>query len=437
MNFQFWRQFSKVSHFGNRLLSSLNQIPKSSKSSISFISPLTMITQVSVLDPNTFIFSTTNLEDPHFTTTDPNAFQILEHAAKLLSEDQVIAIPTETVYGLASNALSSEAVKKIYAAKNRPSDNPLIVHISSLKMLKSLLPNNSEIPSIYEPVIKKFWPGPLTILLPKSDLIPSEITCNQPTVAIRFPSHPIARALISTCGFPLAAPSANTSGRPSPTLASHVLTDLDKKIPLIIDGDQCNFGVESTVLDAIGSKDPLILRPGGVTYEALVKIPGFENLKVYNKDFVNKKYEITPTTPGMKYRHYSPDAEMLLVDVVGNKVMNIIDREIQNFKNKTIGILITQQNAKLSDNIQTIFMNGPLKCSSVSENPMKSNQNILQYILGDSLQPKQIARELFKGLRYLDECKVDLIFVEGISEEEEGLAVMNRLRKAATKIIYE
>ncbi|CAG8478199.1 12030_t:CDS:1 [Acaulospora morrowiae] len=402
-----------------------------------------MDTQVSVLNPNTFTFST-DLEDPHFITTDPNALQILEHASKLLAEDQVIAIPTETVYGLASNALRPEAIKGIYKAKNRPLDNPLIVHISSLKMLRSILPNG-EIPIVYESAIKRFWPGPLTILLPKSDLIPSEITCNQPTVAIRFPSHPVARALISKCGFPLAAPSANASGRPSPTLASHVLTDLNKKIPLIIDGGQCSFGVESTVIDAIGTKDPVILRPGGVTYEELVKIPEFERLRVYNKDYVDKKQEIAPTTPGMKYRHYSPNAKMVLVDVCGRVgARDIIEREIQKMVNggmDNIGILVTGS-SKTSNGAQPMSVDNfysNKECAIINDFKVSTanDQNIIEYTLGDSSHPEEIARELFKGLRYLDERKVDCIIVEGISEEKEGLAVMNRLRKAASKTIVE
>ncbi|CAG8514031.1 12268_t:CDS:1 [Acaulospora colombiana] len=380
-----------------------------------------MDTKVSVVDPDSFTFSSEDLEDPQFFTTDPNALRILEHASKLLAEDQVIAIPTETVYGLASNALHPEAIKKIYKVKNRPSDNPLIVHISSLKMLRSLLPNN-EIPVIYESVIRKFWPGPLTIILPKSDLIPSEITCSQPTVAVRFPSHPVARALISKCGFPLAAPSANLSGKPSPTLASHVLTDLNKKISLIIDGGQCNFGVESTVLDAFGTRGPVILRPGGITYEELIKIPEFEELRVYNKDYIDEKLEMAPTTPGMKYRHYSPNAKMVLIDAGGDvDTRNIIEREMQGMIDegmKNIGILVTRSN-KMSGSLQT------------------TSRNIIEYSLGDPTCPEQIARELFKGLRYLDERKVDCIIVEGISEDKEGLAVMNRLRKAASSTLVE
>ncbi|CAB5363967.1 unnamed protein product [Rhizophagus irregularis] len=366
-----------------------------------------MNTQIKTIDPSTIHFYSQDIEDPKFSVSDPNTLSILKEAVELLKQDNVISIPTETVYGLASNALSLNSIKKIYAVKNRPADNPLIVHVSSLKMLRALLPKNNnnfgEIPEIYEQIIKKFWPGPLTILLPKSLLIPSEVTCNLSTVAVRFPSHPISRALISLCEFPLAAPSANTSGKPSPTLASHVFTDLN------------------------GSHGPVILRPGGITFEALYKMPGMENLRVYKKDFVDKKLEMGPTTPGMKYRHYSPDAEVILVDIDDkHKSRDVMDREIEKIRKNgklTIGILATGTSY--------------ISSKEEYENNKSLSQGIIEYTLGDSMHPEQIAKELFKGLRHLDECNVDCIIVEGIPEEEEGLAVMNRLRKAASRIINE
>jgi L-threonylcarbamoyladenylate synthase len=203
----------------------------------------------------------------------------LRQAAALLKQHEVVAIPTETVYGLAADALSEVAVRKIYAAKQRPSDNPLIIHISSLDMLRSLYPDGSAIPDVYAPVLAAHWPGPLTVLLPRSPLVPECVTCGQPTMAVRMPSHPVARTLISLCGVPLAAPSANSSGRPSPTLAAHVLEDLRGRLPLVIDGGACSFGLESTVLDAL-RRPPAILRPGGVTYEQLLGCPGLEGLQV-------------------------------------------------------------------------------------------------------------------------------------------------------------
>lgn len=236
----------------------------------------------------------------------------IDKAVDCLKQGEAIGMPTETVYGLAANALDATAVSKIFAAKNRPQDNPLIVHVSSMDMLKSIMPNNT-VPEAYLPIIRQHWPGPLTIILPTSDKIPSSVTCGHPTVGVRFPSHPVARGLIEACGFPLAAPSANSSGKPSPTLASHVYHDLQGRIPLILDGGSCDIGVESTVLDALRTP-PAILRPGGLTYEALKAIKGMENLQVYRKHFVDKELEMAPTTPGMKYRHYSPEAMVILID---------------------------------------------------------------------------------------------------------------------------
>jgi L-threonylcarbamoyladenylate synthase len=301
-------------------------------------------------------------------------------------------------------------------------------------MLRSLLVNE-EIPQIYHSLIHKFWPGPLTILFPKSSFIPSEVTCNQPTVAIRFPSHPIARALISVCKFPLAAPSANLSGRPSPTLASHVMNDLNGKIPMIIDGGQCSQGVESTVLDGLHADGPVILRPGGVTYEALISIPEMRCLRVYRKDFVDKNFEMTPTTPGMKYRHYSPNAQVILLegkDVAGIRklVANELDNTIKSGKKK-IGILRTT--GASSDCHNNKVKEGSRMENNVDNKTM--SYEIIEYVLGSFGQPQKVAQELFKGLRYLDEQEADCIIVEGVSEAYEGLAIMNRLRKAASRII--
>ncbi|KAK9720072.1 hypothetical protein K7432_004366 [Basidiobolus ranarum] len=335
----------------------------------------------------------------------------LQEAIRLLNEDQVVGIPTETVYGLGGNALSTEAVSKIFAAKNRPPDNPLIVHVSSLDMLRSILPNKL-IPKQYMPLLDSFCPGPLTLLFPKSELIPDIVTCGQPTVAIRFPSHPVTLALIEQFGKPLAAPSANTSGKPSPTLAEHVCRDLNGKIPLVLDGGPCEIGVESTVLNGLVTP-PVILRPGGVTYEQIRAVPGFEHVLVYQRDFIDKQLEEKPATPGMKYRHYSPEAPVILFERSKGieETLHNIKSEIQGFSQK-IGILRTSAL--------------PLNISS---------PEIVEHWLGDENHPEQVARELFKGLRDLDRLDVKLIIVEGIREDHEGLAVMNRLRKAASKIV--
>ncbi|KAI9498520.1 DHBP synthase RibB-like alpha/beta domain-containing protein [Zychaea mexicana] len=348
---------------------------------------------------------------------DPKDQTAIEEAAQLLTAGDAVGIPTETVYGLAANALSADAVAKIFAAKNRPQDNPLIVHVSSLAMLKRILPNNT-IPPVYQQVIKHHWPGPLTIIVPTSDLIPTQITCGQPTVAVRFPSHPVARALINQCDFPLAAPSANSSGKPSTTLASHVFDDLKGRIPLILDGGPCNVGVESTVLDGLRNP-PAILRPGGVTYESLSSLPGMEGLQVYRKDFIDRALEQAPTTPGMKYRHYSPEAKVILLENAADP--HTFERqwkqelEKQEKPVRRLGLLVTSKDTPSVVNHQGV------ECIPV--------------FMGRGEHPEEVARGVFKGLRDLDTQNVDLIFVQGIPETAEGMAVMNRLRKAASKVI--
>lgn len=330
--------------------------------------------------------------------------ECLSEAVRFLKEGFAVAIPTETVYGLAANALSPTACRKIFEAKNRPSDNPLIVHVSSIEMLESLI--EGEIPTVTKALIDNFWPGPLTLLFKKNNQVPDEVTCGQPTVAVRMPSHPIARKIIELCGFPLAAPSANSSGKPSPTLASHVLDDLNGIIPFIVDGGQCSCGVESTVVDPL-RKPPVILRPGGLSYETLQKI--IPNIAVYQKDFTDKHLEERPSTPGMKYKHYSPNAQVLLFEGTPTaKRQNMLSKikELKSFGN-SFGIIRVNEEA--------------------------FNEGCPQIHMGISMN--SIAKELFKSLRRIDEENVSYILVEGVDEIEEGLAVMNRLRKAASMII--
>ncbi|CDS13880.1 hypothetical protein LRAMOSA06054 [Lichtheimia ramosa] len=338
--------------------------------------------------------------------------QAIDQAVEWLKQGEAVGIPTETVYGLAANALSSDAVSKIFAAKNRPQDNPLIVHVSSLSMLESMLPDR-KIPAVYLSIVERHWPGPLTIIVPAHpDIVPASVTCGQPTVAVRFPAHPVARALIDACGFPLAAPSANASGKPSTTTAQHVYDDLQGRIPAILDGGPCRVGVESTVLDGLRSP-AAILRPGGVTYEALADmLPG---LQVYRKDFVDKALEEAPTTPGMKYRHYSPDAPVVLIDATVDDFEQRWKEECSiHFKDATkVGLLTSRNNQ--NDN-----------------NTSSSSVTVERISMGTSAE--QVARGLFGGLRDLDTRNVDVIFVQGVTETQEGMAVMNRLRKAASKV---
>ncbi|KAG0343063.1 hypothetical protein BG000_009382 [Podila horticola] len=399
------------------------------------------------IDPSTISYTSADLEDPHPIISQAHSRQVLNQAAQLLRSGQVVGMPTETVYGLASNALDSAAAQRIFRAKNRPQDNPLIVHVSSLKMLRSMLKDN-EIPEVYNDLIKTYWPGPLTLLFPRSSLIPNDITCGQATVAVRFPSHPITRALITTCNLPLAAPSANSSGKPSPTLASHVMDDLAGKIPLVIDGGQCSFGIESTVVDGL-RVPPAILRPGGVTYEQIRLVKGMESVQVYKKHFTDVTMEQAPTTPGMKYRHYSPEAEVVLVEYIKPSASSqeqensgtttsqysVIKKEIKRMREggkSRFGILRTSFNNSIASTATTSY---PLNGISTNSIYPTSDPSVIEFPLGQGSKPEDVARELFRGLRYLDSQKVDCIFVEGISEEDEGLAVMNRIRKAASRTI--
>ncbi|KAI9293462.1 translation factor [Neoconidiobolus thromboides FSU 785] len=353
--------------------------------------------------------------------------EFLEACKYLNSSNGLIGLPTETVYGLGANALDTDSISKIYKAKGRPSDNPLIVHISSLKMLNKILPNG--VPSVYEEVIKKYWPGPLTILLPRSELIPLSITAGQSTVAIRFPSHPVARAIIEKADVPIAAPSANLSGKPSPTLASHVLDDLDGKLEYIIDAGACDFGLESTVLDGL-SQPPILLRPGAITLEQIQTIKGFENSRVYKRELFTKEQsdsiEQTPTTPGMKYQHYSPDAKVILFDPRENKLLSekieIELKEISNSNNSSNGnklkiAILTKENISNIELVKSKF----------------SDLSIFYEYIG--LDVQDVAKNMFAKLREMDKLNMDYILMQGVLDKDLGTAVMNRLRKAASKII--
>lgn len=336
----------------------------------------------------------------------------LEIAAKeLTTTHNAMGFPTETVYGLAGSALSDESVKSIYKAKNRPADNPLIVHISSIEQLKRKL-INYEIPQVYLDLISHFWPGPLTILLPitKDSPISKLVTANQDTFAVRMPNHPVARALIAMSDTPIAAPSANASTRPSPTLAEHVYHDLNGKIPLILDGGACDVGVESTVIDGLVDP-PMLLRPGGVSLEDIKRVGG----KLWENIVVAKKTagKLEPVkTPGMKYRHYSPTAKVVLFVNCGDGI-NAIENYLTNNKVDASATKIALLKSKHFGEDHPHFI---IKRLGTTGN--------------------EISHNLFKYLREVDEeDKVELIFVEGIDETNEGLAVMNRLSKAAMEVV--
>ena len=326
----------------------------------------------------------------------------LDKAADILKKGGLVASPTETVYGLCANALDEEAVKKIYIAKGRPSDNPLIVHISNISMLDNLV---IDIPPLAQKLIDSFWPGPLTIVFKASKNISKTVTGGLDTVAVRFPSHPIMQKLIQTSNLPLAAPSANTSGKPSPTNANRVIEDLSGKIEGIIIGGDCSYGVESTVVDSTSSPATL-LRPGGITYEMLTTVLG--EVHVDSTLGHALKEGETPKAPGMKYTHYSPNADVFIVKGDHTRVINEINSLALKAKNenKKVGILATDETIDL--------LSADLVLST-----------------GSALSPSTIASNLFETLRAFDDKHIDIVYSVAFCEDGIGYAIMNRLEKSA------
>lgn len=324
-------------------------------------------------------------------------------AAETLRKGGLVAFPTETVYGLGADAFNSEAIKKIFEAKGRPIDNPLIIHIADKKEVYRLA---REVPREAEKLINKFWPGPLTIILKKSNIVSDIITAGLDSVAIRMPNNKIALTLIKKSKVPIVAPSANLSGKPSPTMAEHAIQDLYGKIEIIIDGGETDIGVESTVLD-LTTNPPTLLRPGGVDLEKLKEVLGKIKIHPIVKGKQIKK--IAVKSPGMKYRHYAPNAKVILVEGKYERVKNKIQELTDKYKKKgkKIAIMTTNKNHN--------YKTGAIK------------------FIGKDCDA--IAKNLFKTFREFDKEKIDLIIAEGVSDNGLGLAVMNRLRKASYKII--
>src|ERR1700722_3220232 len=395
-------------------------------------------TQVIQCDPSSLSFHSSS-ETPDISCSKVvEALQTASH--HLLTLLQPVAFPTETVYGLGASALNVSATSRIFAVKGRPPDNPLIVHVSSFKMLYSLLPNDYQLSRSYQVLIKHFWPGALTLLFPNNPaVIHPTITANQPTVAIRMPSHPIARALIAVANCPLAAPSANSSGKPSPTRAEHVLRDLDGKIGLVLDGGACSVGLESTVVDGLNEDGNIrVLRPGGVTVEDIEKVLRENTLGgertpkvlVHQRDYRDESLEQAPSTPGMKYRHYSPRVPVILLFTSSPPPPGIDVTPALPFL------------AALRDKIPNASY--PLKVGllTTADSPLAHsallNAGIQwhRYLLGLASEPWTVAHHLFDGLFTLEGEGVDVILMEEVKEEKEGLAIMNRVKKAATESIW-
>ena len=333
--------------------------------------------------------------------------KFIEEAARVIKSGGIVAFPTETVYGLGANALEEEAVKKIFIAKGRPQDNPLIVHVCS-KDISNLV---KKVPKVAQELINKFWPGPLTIILEKKDIIPNMTSADLDTIGIRMPNSEIALKLIELSDRPIAAPSANISGRPSPTEVERCIDDLDGRVDYIIGGESSDIGVESTIIDCTVNP-PLILRPGGITLEMLREIDS--NIDIDKALKSKPSADLKPKAPGMKYRHYAPKAHLKIIRGKNEKTIEIIREMLENYieKNSEVAVLTTDENLNRFD-----------------------KGNIIS--LGSEKDLNQIAKNLFEALRKCDDLGVQYILCQGFEEKGVGVAIMNRLNKAAGYDILE
>lgn len=324
-----------------------------------------------------------------------NSILELNKASKLLNDGELVAIPTETVYGLGANALNKDACLNIFKAKGRPCDNPLIVHIAKPEDAEKIAYTNN----LYYKLAEKFMPGPLTVIIPKRDIIPYEVTAGLNTVAIRCPIHKVANKLIEIAGIPIAAPSANTSGKPSPTTANHVFDDMNGRIPLILDGGECEVGVESTVI-SITDNSIILLRPGAITVEMLKAV--CENVTIANAVKEELKQGETALSPGMKYKHYAPKANLYLVN---DKTVDFIELAKEKQKTENCAIMCYDEEVTLLE-----------------------NKNLLA--VGKKEDIKEQTKRLFDLLRKADDLKVETVYAHLPSDDGESLAIYNRMIRA-------
>ena len=331
----------------------------------------------------------------------------IEEAGQILKDGGLVAFPTETVYGLGANALDEEAAAKIYSAKGRPSDNPLIVHIADFSDLEKIV---EEVPEEAKKLADAFWPGPLTMIMRKNEKVPYGTTGGLETVAVRMPNHDTALKMIRAGGGFIAAPSANTSGRPSPTMASHVAEDMNGKIDMILDGGSVGIGLESTIID-LSEEIPTILRPGFITQQMLADVIGRVEI---DAALIDNNSKVHPKAPGMKYRHYAPKANMILIrgekEKVAEKIRQLVEEELK--EGRTPGILCAEETAHL-------YPEGMIKK------------------IGTLREELTISRHLYGALREFDEEKVSSIFSETFEPPVLGTAIMNRLMKAAGHQLIE
>lgn len=371
----------------------------------------------------------------------------ISEAAEILKGGGLVAFPTETVYGLGGNGLDKEAAKKIYAAKGRPSDNPLILHVSSIEEVYPLV---KALPEKAKKLMEAFWPGPLTLVLPKSDLVPKESTGGLETVALRSPENALTLELIRACGFPIAGPSANLSGRPSPTEASHVFEDLGGRIEGILEDGAVGIGVESTIVD-LSEDCPTLLRPGAITIEDLEEVLG-EKVAI-DPTLLGKSMTegFTPKAPGMKYRHYAPKAEMILFkkkeedetrsgqEETAKLILSYGGKELSDCPEKDVKKSVAK--AILSYGEKELSVSPEKRiwilCGEDTASLYEGDGRFTVQILGRREEPLSMTHNLFRLLRKADEEGAELILGECYSEEGVGFALMNRLKKAAgQRILY-
>ncbi|MBD5525727.1 MAG: threonylcarbamoyl-AMP synthase [Lachnospiraceae bacterium] len=335
------------------------------------------------------------INEQHMDTT------LIGEAGSIIKSGGLVAFPTETVYGLGGDALNPQSSEKIYSAKGRPSDNPLIVHIADMEKLNAIV---REVPENAWKLAERFWPGPLTMIFYKSELVPRETTGGLDTVAVRMPVHPVARALIRAAGGYVAAPSANRSGRPSPTVAKYVIEDMDGKIEMVIDGGDVEIGLESTIID-LTSEKPTILRPGYITEQKLAQVLGEveQDCTMMCADSGQ-----APKAPGMKYRHYAPKGELTIVDGEEGCV---------------VGYINTQIGQKKKDNKKTGVIGTDTSIAQYQADVCRS--------VGNRNDEAEIAKELYRVLREMDDENVEIIYAESFGAVGLGQAIMNRLLKAA------
>lgn len=358
--------------------------------------------------------------------------RLLTEAAQVLRAGGLVAFPTETVYGLGANGLDEEAARKIYAAKGRPSDNPLILHISSTE---EIVPLVQAVPEAAGKLMKAFWPGPLTMIFPKSEIVPYGTTGGLDTVAVRMPSDPVASRLIALTGLPIAAPSANRSGRPSPTTAEHVFQDMDGRIEMILDSGPVGIGVESTIVDVTGGV-PVLLRPGAVTMEMLRETVG--RVDIDPAITGPMAADVKPKAPGMKYRHYAPKAELVLVEARKNEAGG---RTVRMDQEKYAAELAAPESAaqpvseavicRINQLVQEKLSQGyrvGIICTDETKN--RYPEGIVRS-LGTRGRQETIAHSLFAVLREFDDLETDYIYSESFARDHLGQAIMNRLTKAA------